>query len=243
MLAQNGVRLCLSARRVDALQAVRDECIARSNGQLGADDVFVLPMDMLQTDEHQAHLERVLQHFGGQLDVLVNNAGRSQRAKWEDVELSVDRDLFELDVFAVVNLTRVYLRHVLATESKRGHVAVTSSSAGLIGVPNSCSYVGAKFAVHGYFESLKVEQPQLDVTLFCPGPTTTEFLNHAFTDRSGQTYAGAAAESSSRRMSAERCAFLMATALANKLYMNFVGPFPVPLLLNVVLYYPNLKYL
>lgn len=242
MLAQNGVRLCLSARRAEVLQQVRLECLQRSGGSLTDNDVLVLPMDMLQTDQHQQHFDSVLAHFGA-CDVLVNNAGRSQRAKWEEVELSVDRDLFELDVFAVVSLTRVYLRHVLSTPSRKGHVAVTSSSAGLIGVPNSCSYVGAKFAIHGYFESLKVEYPLLDVTIFCPGPTTTEFLENAFTGVAGQAYGGASAGSSSKRMSAERCGHLMATALANKLYVNFVGPFPVPLLLNVVLYYPNLKYL
>lgn len=161
------------------------------------------------------------------------------------MELAVDRELFDLDVFAVVNLTRTYLKHLITVADGgklRGHVAVTSSSAGLIGVPNSCSYVGAKFAVHGYFESLKVEHPELDVTVFCPGPTTTEFLEQAFTAEQGRKFEGAA-ESSSRRMSAERCASLMATALANKLYVNFVGNFPVPLLLNLVLYYPNLKYL
>lgn len=146
VLAKNGVRLCLSARREAELEKVKQECLAASGSQLSSDDVLVLKMDMLETDKHEANFERVLAYFG-QIDVLVNNAGRSQRAKWQDVNLNVDREVFELDVFSVVNLTRIYVKHLLATGHK-GHVAVTSSSAGLIGVPDSCSYVGAKFAIH-----------------------------------------------------------------------------------------------
>lgn len=146
VLAKNGVRLCLSARRETELEKVKKDCLAASGNQLMPDDVLVLKMDMLETDKQQEHFERVLAYFG-QIDVLVNNAGRSQRAKWQDVELSVDREVFELDVFSVVSLTRIYANFLLRT-GRKGHVAVTSSAAGLIGVPGSCSYVGAKFAIH-----------------------------------------------------------------------------------------------
>lgn len=146
VLAKHGVRLCLSARRQAELELVRTECLAVAGSLLQPNDVLVLQMDVLRTDEQKTHFNRVLDHFG-RIDVLVNNAGRSQRANWQDVELTVDREVFDLDVFAVVNLTRIYLNHVLQTQRK-GHVAVTSSAAGLIGVPSSCSYVGAKFAIH-----------------------------------------------------------------------------------------------
>lgn len=98
------------------------------------------------------------------------------------------------------------------------------------------------FSLQGYFESLKLERSDVDITIFCPGPTTTEFLQTAFTGTTGETYNGAA-QTSSKRMPAERCALLMATAIANKTYMNFVGIFPVPLLTYISLYYPNLKVL
>lgn len=153
-LAKNGVKLCLSARRKDVLEQVRAECLTAANSLLAdAGDILVLPMDMLDVDAHKRRLDQVVAHFG-RVDVLVNNAGRSQRAAWEDVELNVDRELFDLDVFAVVNLTRCYLKYLLgltAGDNKlenHGHVVVTSSGAGLAGVPMSCSYVGAKHALH-----------------------------------------------------------------------------------------------
>lgn len=86
-----------------------------------------------------------------------------------------------------------------------------------------------------------MEMPnQMDVTLFCPGPTATEFLQHAFTAEPGQKY-GHAVQVTDKRMTAERCAFLMATAIANNTFTSFVGTFPVPLLMYICCYYPNLK--
>jgi len=238
VLARHGVKVCLSARREEVLEKVKLECLAGS--PLKPADIFVLKMDMLQTEKHQEYFDQVIKHFG-RVDVLVNNAGRSQRALWQNIDLQVDRELFELDVFSVVNLSRIYVKYV-EKNSLEGHIAVTSSSAGLLGVPNSGSYVGAKHAIHGYFDSLKIEMPEFNVTLFCPGPTSTDFLQTSFTDKTGELYGGAA-QASSKRMSSERCAFLMATSIANKLHTSFVGPFPVPFLIYVSLYYPNLRIL
>ena len=81
-----------------------------------------------------------------QLDILVNNAGRSQRADWEDIEIGVDRDMFELNVFGIIALSRIVVRHF--QKKKEGHIVVTSSLAGVRAVPFSGSYTGAKHAIH-----------------------------------------------------------------------------------------------
>ncbi|KAJ8962976.1 hypothetical protein NQ314_005693 [Rhamnusium bicolor] len=79
--------------------------------------------------------------------------GRSQRAQWENIDLSVDKQVFDLNVFGVVNLTRVALDHFNKTGG--GQVAVVSSLAGIIGAPYSASYTGAKHAIHKYNVSVK----------------------------------------------------------------------------------------
>lgn len=145
-LAKNHVKLCISARSVDRLQAVKEECLKQSK-LLGPNDVLVLKMDMTDIDTHQRNFDIVIKHFG-RIDVLVNNAGRSQRASFDEIDLQVDRELFELDVFSIVNLTRLYVKHCKG----QGHVAVTSSSVGLTAVPNSASYNAAKRAIHVGFE-------------------------------------------------------------------------------------------
>lgn len=145
-LAKNGVRLVLSARRVDLLHQVKVQCLEVSGGKLSRNDIFILEMDVLRIDKHHSYFASVIQHFGT-LNVLVNNAGRSQRAAWTDITLDVDRQLFDLDVFAVVNLTRIAVRY-FEEKNIRGHLAVTSSIAGLIPVPFSASYVAAKYSIH-----------------------------------------------------------------------------------------------
>lgn len=84
--------------------------------------------------------------FFSQLDILVNNAGRSQRAVWEDIDLAVDKEVFDLNTFSVVSLSRLAVQLFLRQGS--GHVAVTSSLAGILGVPFSASYTGSKHAIH-----------------------------------------------------------------------------------------------
>ena len=120
-----------------------------------ADNILVLQMDMCDFDSHQTCFEEVLKKFG-RLDILINNAGRSQRGRWEHINMEVDMDLFRLNVFSVINLTRVVLPHML--NNKCGKVAVTSSTAGKGGVPFSGTYTGSKHAIHGYFESLRTEK-------------------------------------------------------------------------------------
>lgn len=76
----------------------------------------------------------------------MNNAGRSQRANWEEIELGVDREMFDLNVFGVVALSRIVVRYF--QKKKEGHIVVTSSLAGVKAAPFSGSYTGAKYAIH-----------------------------------------------------------------------------------------------
>lgn len=102
-------------------------------------------MDMLDITSHKRNFNFAVQHFG-HVDILFNNAGRSQRAVWEDIELDVDKQLFDLNVFSVIHLTRIAINHFKSRNM--GHVAVTSSLAGIIGVPLSGTYTGSKHSIH-----------------------------------------------------------------------------------------------
>ncbi|SPP79359.1 dehydrogenase/reductase SDR family member 7 [Drosophila guanche] len=226
-LARHGVRLVLSARRVEQLEEVQKECLAAARGLLATKDVLILPMDMLQLQRHESNLFDVLNHFD-RLDVLVNNAGRSQRASWTDIEIEVDRELFELDVFSVVHLTRLVVRYFVEQNGGRGHVAATSSIAGFGPVPFSATYCAAKHALNAYLLSLKLEMRKLDVTIFAPGPIATDFLQEAFTGEQGAKLGKSTANQ--KRMTAERCGELFAVALANKMDLTWCGLFPVNLL-------------
>lgn len=164
VLAKNGVKLVLSARNARELEATKNECLSLAQGSLRTEDILVLPLDMLKFAFHQDSFNRVISHFRA-LDILVNNAGRSQRAEWNKIDINVDRELFELDVFSVVHLSRLAVTY-FEQNSIPGQLAVTSSTAGLIGAPHSGSYTGAKHALHVNNQLIKTvsNEPQLSLT-------------------------------------------------------------------------------
>ncbi|KAG5893230.1 hypothetical protein JTB14_013392 [Gonioctena quinquepunctata] len=236
-LAKNGVKLVLTARRNEKLIGVKNKCIEISNGILDNNDILVIPADITDFDFHETLFQRAHDHFG-KVDILVNNAGRSQRAVWEKIELPVDRQMFDLNVFAVVNLSRVAVKYFI--EKGCGHVAVVSSLAGALDVPFSATYNATKRAIHGYFNGLRLEKfgKNIDVTLLCPGPTFSNFLPESFTEKDNEKY-NETQEATDNRMSTERCAYLIAVALANKTYESWIAIFPSLSITYLMVYFPN----
>merc|ERR1712227_680434 len=234
--SRHGAKLVLTARRTDALEEVKQNCIKQGN--ISEEDILVLPLDMCDLQSHSGALKKVLDKFG-KLSVLINNAGRSQRARWEHTDIAVDKDMFELNVFSIINLTRLVLPHMLDTGE--GTVAVMSSCAGKSGVPFSGTYTASKHALHGYFESLRTEKvgSGVDICLLCPGPTFSDLLEVAATENQGEKF-GESMKNSDKRMTAERCAELSLVTIVNQLPESWICFRPVLPLLYAVQYMPSL---
>ncbi|XP_012256041.2 dehydrogenase/reductase SDR family member 7 [Athalia rosae] len=236
-LARAGCKLVLSARRESELLRVKERCLA-VNKSLTADDVEVLLLDVLDTKTHSKAFEHVLNKFS-RLDILVNNSGRTQRAFWADIELGVDHEMFEVNVFGLISLSRIALRYFMA--QGKGHLAVTSSVAGLMGIPYSATYTATKHALHGYYDSLRIEAlgKNIKTTIFCPGPVQTPFLAESFTGKTGEKL-GEQTAVTPDKISSERCGELYALALANGIHECWVCFPKVMILLHICFYYPNL---
>jgi NADP-dependent 3-hydroxy acid dehydrogenase YdfG len=146
VLAEHGARLILSARRRDELERVRRN--------LGAARALVLPMDVTDIAAIPAAVEQALS-WQGQIDVLVCNAGTSQRSRVVDTSLETYRKLMEINFFAPVAHILAVLPAMRARRS--GHIVVTSSVAGKYGVPNRAGYSAAKHAVQGFCDTLRAE--------------------------------------------------------------------------------------
>ncbi|BFZ07740.1 hypothetical protein BsWGS_10779 [Bradybaena similaris] len=236
-LAEAGSRLVLSARRKEELDKVKQKCLQRGRGKLSEDDVLVLPLDAVAFDTHKAAVQKVLDTFH-RIDVLVNNAGRSQRSPWMEVELDVDRLLFELNVLGPVSLTQQVLPHMI--QRRQGQIVVISSLVGKIGGPMVRSYTGSKHAVHGYFESLRTEMGEhnIDVTIVCPGPVVSNIANAVVAGTTdGVVQKRIVAQHS---MPTERCAHLTTVAIANKMYEAWVSEHPMLASAYMNQYFPNL---
>ncbi|KAK7104073.1 dehydrogenase/reductase SDR family member 7-like [Littorina saxatilis] len=234
-LAVAGCKLVLSARRKEELENVKEQCVLM--GPVKKEDILVLPLDSVKFDTHSAAVQTVLKHFG-HIDILVNNAGRSQRAAWLETSVEVDRQILEVNVLGVLSLTKSVLPHM--KERGQGQVVVTSSVAGKLGAPFSGSYTGSKHALHGWFETLRVEGNEfnLNVTMLCPGPVFSNLLETAFTEQPGKVVGGSMKEGE-KRMATERCAELCAVAIANKLDEAWISLQPILISLYAAQYMPT----
>lgn len=170
--ARRGARLVLSARRAVELARVRDRCPV-------ADDVAILPLDLEHFDAADA-AARAAAPFGP-IDVLVNNAGLSQRSLVADTDLAVYRRLMELDFLAPVALTKAVLPAMLARGG--GHLVMVSSVAGQVATPLRSGYAAAKHALHGFSDALRAEVHDrgVRVTVVMPGFIRTDVSVNALT--------------------------------------------------------------
>lgn len=173
--AQDGACLVLSARREDELERVAARC--RGAG-LATDQVLVLPLDVTDWESLAGKVQKVLDTFGG-IDLLVNNAGVSQRSLCKDTDMSVYQKLMDVDVMGQIALTKGVLPHML--ERGAGHLAVTSSVAGKVGAPMRTGYCAAKHAVMGFFDALRaeVEGQGVSVSTITPGFIRTDIARNA----------------------------------------------------------------
>ncbi|MBT8421493.1 MAG: SDR family NAD(P)-dependent oxidoreductase, partial [Gammaproteobacteria bacterium] len=138
------------------------------------------------------------------LDVLINNAGIGQRSLIMETSLDVDRRIMELDFFAPVALTKAVLPRMM--EQGGGHLVVTSSVAGKHGMSHHSAYCAAKHALHGYYESLRIEMFSHDikVCLLVIAGVRSNVHEHALLG-DGSAY-GHADWGADAGMSAEECA-------------------------------------
>ena len=181
--AGSGARVVLSARNVAELQRVHGECLAAGAPE---SKLLVLPLDVLDYDALPAAVAAVDAAFG-RIDLLVNNAGTSQRSFCLETELQVYRTLFELNVIAQIALTKAVLPGMV--ERGSGHILVTASVAGKVGVPLRTGYCAAKHAVMGFFDALRTEVAHLGikVTTIVPGFIRTNIGANALTGSGAPT--------------------------------------------------------
>jgi short-subunit dehydrogenase len=172
-LSTLGARLILSARREQKLLKVQTDCA-------NPDNHFVLPLDLTHPGTLPDAARWVLDSCG-HVDIMVHNAGISQRSLVVDTFPEVDRRILETNFFGPVALTKAILPSMLARQS--GHLAVITSLVGKFGTPVRSAYAASKHALHGFFDSLRAElwQQGIRVTLVCPGFIRTELPLHALT--------------------------------------------------------------
>lgn len=165
-LARRGAKLILSARRKEELDRVKGNCVAEAQA-----NIRVLPLDLAASQTLKLITEAAIQLFGN-IDVLINNGGISQRSFVRDTILEADRKIMEVNFFGTIAITKYLLPHFL--EKKSGHIVTVSSVTGIFGTPYRSTYAASKHALHGFFDSLRAElwkdvKDAITITMVCPG--------------------------------------------------------------------------
>ncbi|HVR91135.1 MAG TPA: SDR family NAD(P)-dependent oxidoreductase [Novosphingobium sp.] len=173
-LANQGARLILSGRNVAALEAVAADC----------GETLVLPFETTDRAAIAPAIEQALQwsaKSSGGIDLLVNNAGISQRSLAVDTAMAVYDRIIDVDLLAPIALTQAVLPHMAKRGS--GRIAMISSIAGKVGVPLRTAYSAAKFGLAGYADALRAEVAAtgIKVHVIYPGSIRTDVSRNALT--------------------------------------------------------------
>ncbi len=212
--AQQGAKLILSSRRKTELERVKEQC------NLPDDKVFVLPLDLAKHDELPDKVKQAIAHFN-QIDVLVNNGGISQRSLIADTDFSVYKKLIDIDYLGTVALSKALLPFFVKQQS--GQYAVVTSLMGKFASPLRSGYCGAKHALHGFFDALRLEHEDdgVNVTLVCPGYIHTDISRNALTaDGNKQNTMDKATGAG---LSPEACAQQIIAAMAKNKFEILIG--------------------
>ena len=206
---RNDAALVLAARSRDKLVDVAAQCEAQGAATL------VVPTDVAREADCRALVDTAVHHFGG-LDCLVNNAGVSAHALFEEVkaeDLHWYQDLMAVNLWGAVWCTHAALPHLKAV---RGQIVAVSSLAGLVGVPGRTAYSATKFAMGGFFEALRAElKPAgVAVTVAYPGVVATDIKDHRWNAQGRPGNARALNEDDA--MPVDECARLILEGMAER---------------------------
>lgn len=204
--AQRGANIVMSARNRERLDQAVEDVKAKGVRVLG------VVSDVSVEADCQMLIDKSLAEFGG-IDILINNAGISMRAVFEDTNLDVIRQLMDINFWGTVYCTKFALPFLMA---RKGSVVGVSSIAGYKGLPGRTGYSSSKFAMHGFLETLRIENMKkgLHVLIACPGFTASNIRNTALNEK-GEVQ-GESPRDEGKMMSAEEVASHIAKAVEKR---------------------------
>jgi short-subunit dehydrogenase len=209
-----GLRIALAARDAAKLEEVAALCRER-----GA-EALVVPTDLGVEDDCGRLIQRAVAAFGG-IDMLLLNAGQDMGVRLDELaDPSVLERIMRINYLGPAWLTRSALPYLKAV---RGRLVVVSSLAGLTGVPTRTGYAASKHALHGFFDSLRIELAGsgVSVTLVCPDFVKSEIHRRAL--GADGLAVGQSPLHEERIMTAEKCAELILSAAQSRRRMALLS--------------------
>ncbi len=219
--AKRDAKVVIAARNIKKLEEISYELKDRGK------EVYAVKTDVSIENDCKNLIEKTVERYG-KINVLINNAGISMRALFEDLKLDVFHRVMDVNFWGTVYSTKYALPYIL---KEKGSVVGIISIAGYIGLPGRTAYSASKYAIRGFLETLRIENMKkgLHVLIAAPGFTSSNIRNIALTaDGSPQ---GETPRDESKMMTAEQVAFSIARAVKKRkrtLILTFVeGKFTV----------------
>ena len=205
--ASRGANLVLAARQYVTLCE-----IAQSLQQQYNIKAIAVECDVAIESDCEHLIKQAITTFG-KIDVLINNAGISMRALFNDTDVKVLQQLMDVNFWGTVYCTKFSLPEILKT---KGSIVGVSSIAGYKGLPGRTGYSASKFAMNGFLDALRVENLNTGVHILtaCPGFTASNIRNTAL-DKSG-TQQGESTLQEEKMMTAEEVAKIIADGVENR---------------------------
>ena len=168
-----GVKLILSSRRAELLGQVKSNCCYPEN-------IKILPFDLIDF-KSVSELVKLAYELFGTIDILINNAGISQRSLIIDTDFEVYKRLIEINYLGQVAISNAILPYFI--KQGGGSFAIISSVMGKYSSPYRSGYAAAKHALHGFFDTLRMEHQNdnIFVTIICPGFVNTSISKNSLT--------------------------------------------------------------
>jgi dehydrogenase/reductase SDR family member 7B len=208
-----GAKLIISSRNRDELFRVKNNCKNKI-------DVHVLSLDLENSESLPEKAVEALRIYG-RIDVLVNSGGISQRSLALETDLQTEQRLMNVNFWGTVILSKAVLPQMIRQNS--GTIICVSSLVGKFGTRLRSAYSASKHALHGYFESLRIEldQPNIHILLACPGFIKTKVTINALT--ANGTAQGTMDQAQENGMPASECAKQIIKAAVQKKDEVYIG--------------------
>lgn len=171
--ADKGFAVVLAARNIDKLNDIQHDIEANSK------ECLIVQTDVSKVSDCENLIAKTIQKYH-KIDVLINNAGVSMRALFNDLELKVFKEVMDVNFWGTVYCTKFALPYLL--KSKGSLVGVVSIAA-YLGMPARSAYGASKYAVRGFLDTLRAENLKtgLHVLVAAPGFTASNIRNAALT--------------------------------------------------------------
>jgi len=216
-LAGRGAKVAIAARRAERLEQIAVECRALGN------DVLVIPTDIGDEAQCKNLIEKTVEAFG-RLDMLINNAGMAASALLDEFpDLSLFRQTMDINFYGTVYCTYHALRHV---KQSKGRIVAISSLGGKSAIPYNTPYCASKYAMHGFFDSLRMElMPHgVSCTVICPWWVATEFHEAQLTKDGKPRGPIGRAYYTKKTMTSDQCAQIVLDAAYKRRREVLMGP-------------------